>query len=215
MPRRQIPSDFTSSPTAATCLGAVGLSSLLHAEAVAGLRRQARLGTLARALAGQAWAAVLLGNARLALTASSEASALGEETGYTSYASVANVTRAAALAPRGGSGRGQRRARRCRIGAGARRSSGTVPHVATGSGIGAVGLQSSGRGVRAAGEGVFLIGRPLPSIPKVRRPRAFGRSCGPRRPAGPAASDRGRADTGRGDYELSALVVSLAYAEAV
>jgi hypothetical protein len=63
--------------SAATCLGAVGLSNVLHAEAVAGLRRQGRLGTLARALAGQAWAAVLLGDARLALTASSEARALG------------------------------------------------------------------------------------------------------------------------------------------
>ena len=86
---------------AATCLGAVGLSNVLHAEAVAGLRRQGRLGTLARALAGQAWAAVLLGDARLALTASSEARALGEETGYRSYALVADLSRAAALALRG------------------------------------------------------------------------------------------------------------------
>ena len=82
----------------ATCLGAVGLSNVLHAEAVAGLRRQGRLGTLARALAGQAWAAVLLGDARLALTASSEARALGEETGYQSYALVADLSRAASLA---------------------------------------------------------------------------------------------------------------------
>ena len=87
--------------SAATCLGAVGLSNVLHAEAVAGLRRQGRLGTLARALAGQAWAAVLLGDARLALTASSEARALGEETGYRSYALVADLSRAAALALRG------------------------------------------------------------------------------------------------------------------
>ena len=82
----------------ATCLGAVGLSNVLHAEAVAGLRRQGQLGTLARALAGQAWAAVLLGDARLALTASSEARALGEETGYHSYALVADLSRAASLA---------------------------------------------------------------------------------------------------------------------
>jgi len=82
----------------ATCLGAVGLSNVLHAEAVAGLRRQGRLGTLARALAGQAWAAVLVGNARLALTASSEARALGEETGYPGYALVADLSRAASLA---------------------------------------------------------------------------------------------------------------------
>ena len=74
---------------------------MLHAEAVAGLRRQGRLGTLARALAGQAWAAVLLGDARLALTASSEARALGDETGYRSYALVADLSRAAALALRG------------------------------------------------------------------------------------------------------------------
>jgi DNA-binding CsgD family transcriptional regulator len=84
-----------------TCLGAYGLSNVLHAEAVAGLRRQGRLGTLARALAGQAWAAVLLGHAQLALTASNEARALGEETGYHSYALVADVSRAAALALRG------------------------------------------------------------------------------------------------------------------
>ncbi len=82
----------------ATCLGAVGLSNVLHAQAVAGLRRQGRLGTLARALAGQAWAAVLLGDARLALTASSEARALGEETGYQSYSLVADLSRAASLA---------------------------------------------------------------------------------------------------------------------
>lgn len=82
----------------ATCLGAVGLSNVLHAEAVAGLRRQGRLGTLARALAGQAWAAVLLGDARLALTASSEACALGQETGYPSYSVVADLSRAASLA---------------------------------------------------------------------------------------------------------------------
>ena len=85
----------------ATCLGAVGLSNVLHAEAVAGLRRQGRLGTLARTLAGQAWAAVLLGDARLALTASSEARALGEETGYQGYALVADISQAAALALRG------------------------------------------------------------------------------------------------------------------
>ncbi|MDQ1706245.1 MAG: hypothetical protein QOF18_2611, partial [Frankiaceae bacterium] len=84
-----------------TCLGAIGLSNVLHADAVAGLRRQGRLGTLTRALAGQAWAAVLLGNAQLALTASTEARALGEETGYLSYALVADVSRAASLALRG------------------------------------------------------------------------------------------------------------------
>ena len=82
----------------ATALGAVGLSNVLHAEAVAGLRRQGRMGTLARALAGQAWAAILLGNARLALIASSEARALGEETGYPGYALVADLSRAASLA---------------------------------------------------------------------------------------------------------------------
>ncbi len=85
----------------ATCLGAVALSNVLHAGAVAGMRRQGRLGTLARVLAGQAWAAVLLGDARVALTASSEARALGEETGYLSYALVADLSRAAALALRG------------------------------------------------------------------------------------------------------------------
>ncbi|MDT7549400.1 MAG: hypothetical protein QOE84_1794 [Actinomycetota bacterium] len=85
----------------ATCLGALGLSNVLHAEAVAGLRRQGRLGTLTRALAGQAWAAVLIGNAQLAVTAAAEARALGEETGYVSYALVADVSRAAALALRG------------------------------------------------------------------------------------------------------------------
>jgi DNA-binding CsgD family transcriptional regulator len=82
----------------ATCLGAVGLSNVLHAQAVAGLRRQGRLGTLARALAGQAWAAVLLGDARLALTASSEARVLGEETGYQGYSLVADLSRASSLA---------------------------------------------------------------------------------------------------------------------
>ena len=82
----------------ATALGAVGLSNVLHAETVAGLRRQGRMGTLARALAGQAWAAVMLGNARLALIASSEARALGAETGYPGYALVADLSRAAALA---------------------------------------------------------------------------------------------------------------------
>ncbi|MCW2797605.1 AAA family ATPase [Nocardioides sp.] len=85
----------------ATCLGAVALSNVLHAEAVAGMRRRGRLGTLTRVLAGQAWAAVLMGDARVALTASSEARALGEETGYLSYALVADLSRAAALALRG------------------------------------------------------------------------------------------------------------------
>jgi ATP/maltotriose-dependent transcriptional regulator MalT len=79
----------------------VGLSNVLHAEAVAGLRRQGRMGTLARALAGQAWAAVLLGNARLALIASSEARALANETGYPAYALVADLSRAASLALQG------------------------------------------------------------------------------------------------------------------
>jgi DNA-binding CsgD family transcriptional regulator len=87
--------------SASTCLGAIGLSNVLHAEAVAGLRRQGRLGTLTRARAGQAWAAVLLGNAQLALTASTEARTLGEETGYLSYALIADVSRAASLALRG------------------------------------------------------------------------------------------------------------------
>jgi DNA-binding CsgD family transcriptional regulator len=86
---------------AATAVGAVGLSNVLHAEAVAGFRRQGRLGTLTRALAGQAWAAVLLGNTRVALTASSEAGALGNETGYPGYALVADLARAASLALRG------------------------------------------------------------------------------------------------------------------
>jgi DNA-binding CsgD family transcriptional regulator len=85
----------------ATCLGAVALSNQLHAGAVAGMRRHGRLGTLARALAGQAWAAVLMGDARVALTASSEARALGEETGYLGYALVADLSRAASLALRG------------------------------------------------------------------------------------------------------------------
>lgn len=85
----------------ATAVGAIGLSNVLHAEAVAGFRRQGRLGTLTRTLAGQAWAAVLLGNARLALTASSEAGGLGNETGYPGYALVADVSRAASLALRG------------------------------------------------------------------------------------------------------------------
>jgi DNA-binding CsgD family transcriptional regulator len=85
----------------ATCVGAVALSNELHAGAVAGMRRQGRLGTLTRALAGQAWAAVLVGDARVALTAASEARALGEETGYLSYALVADLSRAASLALRG------------------------------------------------------------------------------------------------------------------
>ncbi|MDX6373088.1 MAG: hypothetical protein QOD98_2076, partial [Nocardioidaceae bacterium] len=87
--------------SAATCLGAVALSNVLHAGAVAGMRRQGRLGTLTRVLAGQAWAAALMGDARVALTASSEARALGEETGYLSYSLVADLSRSAALALRG------------------------------------------------------------------------------------------------------------------
>jgi len=95
------PHRFHLLASTATAVGAVGLSNVLHAEAVAGFRRQGRLGTLSRALAGQAWAAVLLGNTRLALTASSEAGVLGKETGYPGYALVADLSRASSLALRG------------------------------------------------------------------------------------------------------------------
>jgi DNA-binding CsgD family transcriptional regulator len=69
--------------------------------AVDGLRAQGRLGLLAQALAAQAWAAVHLAKAPLAVSAAEESCRLAEETGQPTWAATAQLAQAAIAAERG------------------------------------------------------------------------------------------------------------------
>ena len=85
----------------ATAVWAHDLSVGFLAAAVDGFRAQGRLGLLAQALAAEAWAGVMLGNASLAAPAAEEAERLGAETGQPLWAAAAALARAVVAADRG------------------------------------------------------------------------------------------------------------------
>jgi DNA-binding CsgD family transcriptional regulator len=69
--------------SAALQIGGFELSARFSSSAAAGLRKQGRLGLLARALAVHAWSATRLGNLDVALPAAEEAARLAKETNQT------------------------------------------------------------------------------------------------------------------------------------
>ena len=76
---------------AANAIGALGLSATFAADAVAMLRDQGRLASLAQALVTQAWAVAQLGHTVLGMTAAAEARELAVETGQLGYAVTAGL----------------------------------------------------------------------------------------------------------------------------
>ena len=86
---------------AAFAVGDFDLARGFLARAVAGLRREGRLGLLAQVLVLQAWLAIHVGDWALARPAAEEARRLAEETGQPTWMTGADVTRAMIAALRG------------------------------------------------------------------------------------------------------------------
>lgn len=86
---------------AATAVWAWDLSLPFLECAAEGLRRQGRLGSLAQALATQAWTRVHLSQGSLAASAAEEASRLARETGQLRWAVAAELANATVTAERG------------------------------------------------------------------------------------------------------------------
>jgi DNA-binding CsgD family transcriptional regulator len=95
------PSQLHLLGTAASAVGALPAAALFLTGAVAGLRQQGRISTLAQALNSQAYTAVQNGDTVLALTAAEEARALAAETGQHAWVLTADLSYAQALALRG------------------------------------------------------------------------------------------------------------------
>lgn len=87
--------------TAAVALGALDLAPRFFAPAVEGLRRQGRLGLLARALVSQAWAEVCTGRWTSALAAADEAERLASETSQPRWQASARLVQSMIAALRG------------------------------------------------------------------------------------------------------------------
>jgi ATP/maltotriose-dependent transcriptional regulator MalT len=87
--------------TVAVWMGALDLASDFLAVAVDGLRRDGRLGLLARALVSQAWVAVQLGTWSVAVPAAEEGLRLAAETGQPFFPTWAQETQALIAAARG------------------------------------------------------------------------------------------------------------------
>lgn len=101
-------SSAASDPTELLVLASAGnavwsfdVSAPFAEQAVDGLRTQGRVALLAQALATQAWGAVHLANAPLALSAAEEATRLAGETSQPRYARAAQLATAAILFERG------------------------------------------------------------------------------------------------------------------
>jgi DNA-binding CsgD family transcriptional regulator/tetratricopeptide (TPR) repeat protein len=86
---------------AANAVWSFDISAPFADQAVDGLRAQGRLGPLAQALALQAWAAVHLANAPVALSAADEAMRLASETRQLRWKLAAQMAKAAIVAERG------------------------------------------------------------------------------------------------------------------
>ena len=86
---------------AAFAVGDFDVARRFLAVAVAGLRRDGRLGLLAQVLVLQAWLAIHVGDWSLARTAAEEAHRLSEETGQEVWTTGADVTRAMLAGLRG------------------------------------------------------------------------------------------------------------------
>lgn len=80
--------------SAATAVGAFDLAPAFLTGAVAGLRRQGRLGLLAQAQVSMAWSAVHTGAMRVGLPAAAEAARLSDETGQPRWRAVAQFAHA-------------------------------------------------------------------------------------------------------------------------
>jgi DNA-binding CsgD family transcriptional regulator len=87
--------------TAATAVWAFDLSWGFLSAATEGLREQGRLGLLAQALVSQAWAAIHLAKASVAVSAADEAARLARETGQLRWALAADLAAATAAGERG------------------------------------------------------------------------------------------------------------------
>lgn len=96
------PGDAQLIAAAASAVWGYDLALPFSAIAVEGLQVQRRLGLLAQALTGQAWAAVHLAKGSLALSAGEEAVTLSRETGQSQWAISAQLAVATAQVERGG-----------------------------------------------------------------------------------------------------------------
>jgi ATP/maltotriose-dependent transcriptional regulator MalT len=104
----RLPADAGEDPDTVALLGTVatGVGALDQAQrfldvAVAGLRAQGRLGSLAQALVSQAWAGTFGGAFRLAVPAAEEAGKLAQETGQERWAATAQALAATVAGLRG------------------------------------------------------------------------------------------------------------------
>jgi DNA-binding CsgD family transcriptional regulator len=93
--------------TVAVWIGALDLASDFLVVAVDGLRREGRLGLLARALVAQAWVAVQLGTWSVAVPAAEEGLRLAAETGQPFFPTWAQETQALIAAARGDAARAE------------------------------------------------------------------------------------------------------------
>jgi DNA-binding CsgD family transcriptional regulator len=91
--------------TVAVWMGAFDLAADFLVVAVEGLRREGRLGLLARALVSQAWVAVQLGTWSVAVPAAEEGLRLAAETGQPFFPTWAQETQALIAAARGDAAR--------------------------------------------------------------------------------------------------------------
>ncbi|HEX4689631.1 MAG TPA: AAA family ATPase [Solirubrobacteraceae bacterium] len=95
------PAELRLLALAASAVGDFETCLRLSDAAVAGLRAQGRLGLLAHALVTQAWAAILMGSAGVALPAAEEAGRLARETDQPRWSEVARLAEAAIAGRRG------------------------------------------------------------------------------------------------------------------
>jgi DNA-binding CsgD family transcriptional regulator len=95
------PGNLLALAAAANAVWSFDVSMPFAEQAVDGLRAQSRLGLLAQALTIQAWAAVHLANAPVALSAADEAMSLASETRQLRWKLAAQMAKATILAERG------------------------------------------------------------------------------------------------------------------
>jgi DNA-binding CsgD family transcriptional regulator len=100
-PTATTPDELHALAVSAYAVWSFDVSLPLATQAVDGLRAQGRLGPLAQALTIQAWAAVHLANAPLALAAADEAIALAAETRQIRWSLASRMAKATILAERG------------------------------------------------------------------------------------------------------------------
>jgi DNA-binding CsgD family transcriptional regulator len=151
--------------SAATGIGAFPMGVNFFAAAAAGLRPQGRLGTLSWVLVGQGITAGLLGDARLATAAATEARVVAEEAGQTMQAMLADLALAFADALRGNGSEALERTRRCER---VLQSSGAQVMQATVDLVLGVAALADGRVEEAFGHCARVVRNPRTAQPHLR-----------------------------------------------